>query len=422
MKKNRIRTKRARKELSTLSLFSGAGGLDVGLNQAGFHISLCVEVDALARKTLHKNHPHWPLAEPGDVHELSSEQALKQAGLRPRQLSLIAGGPPCQPFSKAGYWATGDSGRLNDDRSKTLRAYLSLVKYALPRVIILENVKGLAFDGKDEGLALLKSGLEKINEEKGVAYKPHVLHVNAADYGIPQLRERIFVVAERTGKKFTLPSPTHGPRSATGEPYRTAWDAIGDLDIDIWPTDLNVTGTWANLLPSIPEGKNYLWHTPKGDGMPLFGWRTRYWSFLLKLAKNQPAWTISAQPGPATGPFHWKSRKLSIRELCRLQTFPDDYEIVGSYRDAQRQIGNAVPPALGELLGLEIRKQFFGEDMRRSVSLIPSRRKNCPLSERRRPVPDKYHARQRKYKDHPGTGKGPGAKAREVAAKLAKTA
>lgn len=394
---------------TVLSLFTGAGGLDIGLQRAGFSVKLCVEIDEVARKTLKKNHPSWRLAKPGDVHELSPKQVLKQAGLRPRELMLLAGGPPCQPFSKAGYWATGDSRRLKDERSKTLYAYLALVEHALPQALILENVKGLAFDGKDEGLRLLKSELEKINKKKNVSYKPHVLHINAADYGVPQLRERIFVIAQRDGKAFNLPVPTHGPRSLTGEPYRTVWDAIGDLDLDIWPAALNVTGTWAHLLPSIPEGKNYLWHTSKGGGMPLFGWRTRFWSFLLKLAKDQPGWTIQAQPGPATGPFHWRSRKLSIRELCRLQTFPDDYEILGSYRDAHQQVGNAVPSALGELIGLEIRRQFLGERVRRSLQLIPDHRQDTPPAERHRAVPRQYQHFRAKYADHPGTGKGPGA-------------
>lgn len=386
--------------------------MDLGLEGAGFAVRLCVELDEAAKETLKNNRPRWKLATPGDAHKLSPIEALKQAGLRPKELTLLAGGPPCQPFSKAGYWVTGDSGRLKDERSKTLNAYLALVEFAQPQVLLLENVKGLAFSGKDEGLKLLESGLKRINKRKGTAYKPYILHVNAADYGVPQLRERVFVIAERDGKAFKLPDPTHGPRSVSGDPHRTAWDAIGDLDIDIWPAELNATGTWASLLPSIPEGENYLWHTRKGGGLPLFGWRTRYWSFLLKLAKNQPAWTIQAQPGPATGPFHWRSRKLSVRELCRLQTFPDDYEILGSYREAYQQIGNAVPPALGELLGLEIRRQLFGERIRRKPSLIPERREDCPPPERRRPVPRSYYHLQGKHVDHPGVGKGPGAKRR----------
>src|SRR6185369_15502643 len=104
------------------------------------------------------------------------------------------------------------------------------------------------------------------------------------------------------------------------------------------------------LLPSIPEGENYLHHTPRKGGLPLFGWRTRYWSFLLKLAKNQPSWTIQAQPGSAIGPFHWQNRRLAWQEMAALQTFPREFEIASSTVEIQRQIGNAVPSLMAEIL------------------------------------------------------------------------
>lgn len=405
-----------KRQLTSISLFTGAGGLDLGLERAGFSVRLCVEQDETARATLGSNQPDWRLSEPGDIHLLSPDEILRQAGLKRAGLTLLAGGPPCQPFSKSSYWVSGDTLRLRDPRAKTLRAYLRLVEHALPHIILLENVKGLAFDKKDEGLTLLKRGLDRINRKCGVQYVPHVVHVNAADYGVPQMRERVFVVADRDGKIFTKPSPTHGPveRSTDDlQPYRTAWEAIGDLDDDRWPEELNVTGKWAKLLPSIPEGKNYLWHTPRGGGMPLFGWRTRYWSFLLKLAKNLPSWTIQAQPGPATGPFHWRSRRLSIRELCRLQAFPNDYNIVGSYREAHVQVGNAVPPVIGELLGLAIRRQFFGENVTEKPKLPRAYASVCPVLEQPVRVPREYFGLRGKHGDHPGPGLGPRALQRE---------
>jgi len=231
---------------------------------------------------------------------------------------------------------------------------------------------------------------------------------------VPQVRERVFIVASRDGAPLVLPRPTHGTDAACA-PYLTAWDAIGHLDKLTWPADLNPKGRWSALLPSIPEGSNYLWHTSRNSengGESLFGWRTRFWSFLLKLAKNQPSWTIQAQPGPATGPFHWKSRLLSIEELCRLQTFPAGYEIVGSRMSAQRQIGNAVPCAIGELFGLEIRRQLLGEDVSHTLTLIPKRQSACPPPERRKRVPSRYLVLRRYYEDHPGRGLGPGAQAR----------
>ena len=400
---------------SVLSLFTGAGGLDLGLEAAGFQHALCVENDEDSRKTVARNRSAWRLAEPGDIHKLSPDVLLSQAGLTPGQLTLLAGGPPCQPFSKSAYWSTGDAQRLRDPRARTLSAYLDVVRAARPQVLLLENVKGLAYEGKDEALSLFKEGLRLINAECRTSYIPQVINLDAADYGVPQFRERVFIVASIEGRVLRMPPPTHG-EGAGRQPYMTAWDAIGDLDVEPWAEELNPTGQWAALLPSIPEGKNYLWHTPRNKGqggMPLFGWRTRYWSFLLKLSKSQPSWTIQAAPGPATGPFHWKSRLLSTRELCRLQTFPDRYEIAGVRRSAQRQLGNAVPSAIGELFGLEIRRQLLGEPrIRRKLQLLPERRGGCPPPEPLTRVARKYHKLRAEHEDHPGPGLGPAARRR----------
>ena len=395
--------------LSSVSLFTGAGGLDLGLEKAGFETRLCVESDDDARATIRRNRPSWELSVPGDIHQLEAQELMAQAGLGECELVLLAGGPPCQPFSKSGYWSGGDAKRLGDPRAATLEAFLSIAETALPQVILLENVRGLVFDGKDEGFRLFEHGLRRINRKKGTLYKLVVLHLNAAHFGVPQSRERVFLIASRAGLLFEPPEATHGDHYNL-EPYRTAWDAIGDLDVDDWPKDLAPTGKWAGLLPSIPEGKNYLWHTPGGGGEPLFGWRTRFWSFLLKLAKCRPSWTIQAEPGPATGPFHWRSRMLSVREVCRLQTFPDDFVIEGNRHSAQRQLGNAVPCALAELLGLEIRRQFLGEsDVRPDLELATASRGPSPPPQRRGRVPEKYFALRRQHHPHPGTGLGPGA-------------
>lgn len=391
-----------------LSLFTGAGGLDLGLEAAGFEPALCVELDLQARATLKKNRPAWVLAQPGDIHALSPTQVLAQASAKPRELSLLAGGPPCQPFSKSSYWAGGDTARLRDPRAKTLNAYLNVVEATLPKVLLLENVKGLAYQGKDEGLKLLELGLQKINKAHRTNYQGKIFSLNAAHFGVPQHRERVFMVASIDGKDFVPPAATHGEGLSR---FVTAWDAIGDLDGDDSP-DLKATGKWADLLPSIPEGENYLWHTPrnkKPGAEPLFGWRTRYWSFLLKLAKNLPSWTIQALPGPATGPFHWRNRELSVDELARLQTFPRDYKFEGDHRAARRQIGNAVPAAIGELLGKSIRRQFFSEEVSSALSLLPTLRSDCPAPSACEPVDRKYWHLRGEHKDHPGTKKGPAA-------------
>lgn len=400
---------------TVLSLFTGAGGLDLGLEVAGFEPMLCVEVDEDSRATLKKNRPGWRLADPGDIHLLEPNEVLRQAGIKSGELQLLAGGPPCQPFSKSAYWSNGSGSRLQDPRARTLRAYLRVVEAALPQVLLLENVKGLAYKDKDEGIKLLRRDLAAINRRQGTSYALQEIHLNTAAYGVPQMRERLFLVATVDGRSLKLPPATHGEADGLDR-YRTAWDAIGHLDQERWPSDLNPTGRWAALLPSIPEGQNYLWHTPRNDGKgskPLFGWRTRYWSFLLKLAKDKPSWTIQAEPGPATGPFHWRSRLLSIEELCRLQTFPNGYEIVGTRLSAHRQVGNGVPSAIAELLGLEIRRQLFGDRVRRELRLIPSVRTDCPPPVRSSRVPKQYLSLRGQHREHPGTGLGPGAQQRE---------
>lgn len=189
-----------------------------------------------------------------------------------------------------------------------------------PKAFLLENVHGLAFKGKDEGLKKIIQGIEQINRETGAHYSVSWKMLNAAHYGVPQARERVFPIGSQNGEKFRFPLPTHcsieqiDPLNNSMELYRVAWDALGDLPDQPDEPSLTVGGKWANLLPTIPEGQNYLWHTNRGGGEPLFGWRTRYWSFLLKLAKDQPCWTIQAQPGSAIGPFHWNNRKLSINK------------------------------------------------------------------------------------------------------------
>lgn len=397
---------------SVLSLFTGAGGLDVGLEEAGFSTKLCVEIDPDARRTIEGNGRNWKLAEPGDIHELTPESILKQAGLQPGEVSLLAGGPPCQPFSKSSYWSNGGrTKRLHDPRAATLQAYLNVVETALPQTLLLENVRGLAYEGKSEGLHLLEAGLAEINDRQGTAYDPQLLAINAADFGVPQIRERVFIFASRDGLRLSEPQPTHGSVDDGLERFATAWDAIGHLDVNDWPAELSMTGRWADLLPTVPEGQNYLWHTPRNDAAgarSLFGWRTRFWSFLLKLAKNQPSWTIQALPGPATGPFHWKSRLLSMREMALLQTFPSDYPIRGDRRAAQRQIGNAVPCAIGEYVGLKIRREAFDERVRHALHLIPEPREDCPGPEKPKRVPKRYLDLAGEHPEHPGVGLGPG--------------
>jgi DNA (cytosine-5)-methyltransferase 1 len=400
-----------------ISLFTGAGGLDLGFEAAGFETAIAVEIDGGAVATLRANRD-WPVLD-RDIHAVTSRELLKAGALREGDADVLIGGPPCQPFSKSGYWARGDSLRLDDPRAGTVAAFLRVLRDTLPQTFLLENVPGLAYRGKSEGLELVRRTVEAINSERGVQYSLEVAQLNAADYGIPQVRERVFVVGSRSGASFRFPQPTHAPNHENGqerlaslEPYLTAWDALAETEEDEHSAELRMRGKWAELLPSIPEGQNYLWHTDRGGGRPLFGWRRRYWSFLLKLAKRLPAWTIQAQPGPAIGPFHWKNRRLSARELCRLQTIPDSFSVVGNLQAIQRQIGNAVPSALAEVLARSIRNQLLGDSVDERPTLLPRRSLSIPPPEPILPVPAAYLNLVGSYEPHPGTGRGYAAERR----------
>jgi len=407
-----------------ISLFTGAGGLDLGLEAAGFQTAVALEKDSAAVATLRHNVVSgvidWPIIDQ-DIHLVSTDKLLKKGSLKKGEAALLVGGPPCQPFSKSGYWKNGDSLRLNDPRADTLTAYLRVLDEARPFGYILENVEGLSYRGKSEGVEFLRRAIESL----GYSFK--MLILNAADFGVPQIRKRVLIVGNQDRDEVATPAPTHTDPNDPSlfsheQTWMTAWDALHDIDEDDRDPTLQASGRWAELLPTIPEGENYLWHAahPKRSdrdwsGYSLFGWRRRYWSFLLKLSKELPSWTITAQPGSAIGPFHWKNRRLSMRELARLQTFPDEYEVIGGRTAYQRQIGNAVPSALGEFVGRYLRAHLFGEagEDRKPLSLLPWKatrgRRPEPVVE---DLPEAYLPLVADHDPHPGTGLGPGAVSR----------
>lgn len=409
--------------MRAISLFSGIGGLDFGFEAAGFETRVALEIDRHCCRTIRQNRPAWEVVE-DDVNAVLATDVLARAGLAAGEPDVLIGGPPCQPFSKSGYWVRGDTLRLDDPRAATLRGYLAILRETRPRAFLLENVGGLAYAEKNEGLRYILDGVRRINAETGTNYQVAWRVLNTAEYGVPQIRERTFLIAARDGREFRFPSPTHAavPSPSDGdlfsepprESFRTAWDAIGDLpepkgdELQM----LRMGGHWSDLLPTIPEGENYLWHTDRKGGLPLFGWRTRYWSFLLKLSKRLPSWTVQAQPGSAIGPFHWKSRRLSFRELGRIQTFPDGLVVDAGRTETQRMLGNAVPSLMAEVLAREIRRQLLDAPTDGPLRLLSPRRTHVPPPEPVQPVPEKYLHLVGDHAAHPGTGKGRAARRR----------
>jgi DNA (cytosine-5)-methyltransferase 1 len=335
-----------------ISLFSGAGGLDLGVEAAGYEVRAAVETDRDAAATMEKNFSHLtsPVIQK-DILEVPTRELLQAAGLRGGERpDLLVGGPPCTPFSKSGFWLDWKRAGLDPDAS-LLQAYTRVLAEASPRAFLLENVYALTYNNRASRPAFgrLLSEIDKA----GYQFRWRVL--NAADYGIPQARPRLFVIGTRKGEKLPeLPAPTHGgswERRSTGRadrPHVTAGEAFDGLITEPEPEE-RISGRWGHLLPEIPAGDNYLYFTEqRGHAQPIFGWRSRYWSFLLKLDPGKPSPTIQAQPGPNVGPFHWENRRLRVPEVKRLFTFPDGFQLVGSRSSIQAQLGNSVPPLLAK--------------------------------------------------------------------------
>jgi DNA (cytosine-5)-methyltransferase 1 len=355
---------------SAISLFSGAGGLDLGIEAAGFSTVAAVEWDEDASDTMEKNAPAffpelrevlradlYPLAA-GAGQGVTTRDILRAAGLRGRERpDLLVGGPPCVAFSKSGFWLDWKRDGV-DPAASLLQAYTRVLAEARPRYFILENVYALTFANRASRPAFTRL-LAEI-EAAGYAYRWHVL--NAADHGVPQARPRLFIVGHRKREKpADLPEPTHHgtwERRTTGSggalPHVTTGEALAGLVTEPEPEEV-VRGRWGHLLPDIPPGENYLHYTAeRGHPDPIFRWRSRYWSFLLKLDPDKPSPTIQAQPGPNVGPFHWENRRLRIPELRRLFTFPDEFAFVGRRTSVQAQIGNAVPPLLAQRVAEQV--------------------------------------------------------------------
>lgn len=377
-----------------LSTFSGAGGLDLGLEAAGFHCVGTIEFDPLARETIRLNKPDWCRYEASDICDIADTLNLDDLGLETKEdLDVIAGAPPCQPFSTAGQWAKSGRRGLFDPRADTLDALLNLTIRLKPKLLILENVPGFRSGG---GEGKVRNFFQELNKtRRDLNYSVQSKIIDCSDYGVPQRRRRLILVASRIGDlDWELGKPVS----------RVSWDALHDLEVHPTP---EARGKWASLLPSIPEGKNYLWHSSVGGGKEIFGNRTRFWTFLLKLAKDQAAWTLAAKPGPSTGPFHWENRPLSPLEAQRLQTFPQNWILPGTYREQIRLVGNATPPLLAERVGRMLRRRLgLVPKKGRYIFSIPSAG-GIPGPEKVLPVEKAFLSRVGEKSAHPGAGLGP---------------
>ena len=345
--------------VKTLSLFSGGGGLDIAFHDAGFEIVKMIELEAKYIQTLQKN------SQPGKWIEGSEAICIDIRNYVPSpdlKVDFVIGGPPCQTFSAAGRRASGVAG-TTDSRGTLFQEYVRILKLLQPKGFLFENVYGIT--GANQGEAW-----QEIQEAfKEVGYSIYFRILDAADYGVPQHRERLFIVGVKQGK-YLFPYPTHGLDSLDQNPYYSAAQAVKGSETSNMEAGLG--GRFGHLLDDIPPGLNYSFYTKEmGYPSPIFSWRSKFSDFLYKADPDVPVRTIKAQGGQYTGPFSWENRRFSISQLKRLQTIPDAYEIVGNRQVAIEQIGNSVPPQLGRILALSILNQVMDVNLPFDLTYLP---------------------------------------------------
>jgi DNA (cytosine-5)-methyltransferase 1 len=358
-------------ERKVISLFSGAGGMDVGLLAGNYRILACLEIDPHCCETLRaavaRERRVTDVME-GDIRDVNPADLLTKYDLKPGELDLLCGGPPCQAFSQI-----GKQQALADERGLLLFQMTRFAKVLKPKAILIEQVKGLlsAKDETGERGGVLK---RLLTELEGLGYVPKWKVLNAADYGVAQLRKRVFVVATRKPNGFEFPLPTNGPSTETDNlfslpPFKTVGEALKDLPA---PTDRNGIGRdccHIDVTPpgdrarikGVPEGC-YLAgqsHLPKEQRG---GLTVKDTTKFLRTSRKKPSNTLRC--GEIF--FHpTVDRYLTPREYMRLHGYPDNYVLRGPIRsrsgrvralDQHRQVANSVPPPLARAIGEEIDK------------------------------------------------------------------
>lgn len=355
---------------NTISLFSGAMGLDLGIEKAGFKIRVCVEKDKWAAQTIRAN-TSIPVIE-RDINEVPTDEILAAAGIGRQDVTLVIGGPPCQAFSTA-----GKQKGFADFRGNVMLQYLRVVRDIMPEFFIMENVRGLQ-SAKLNSVPAEYAEYEPIKDVKGSAFHfmvaefrklgysiSHAL-LNAANYGVPEKRERIVVIGHR-GERVPIPSPTHSENGEFGtKKWNTLRSCIGDME---HRTDLHYTELRKRSLPYmkiLKEGQNWR-NLPEDMAMQAMG-KAYFLSvgktgFLRRLKFDEPSPTLVTSPTmPATLLCHpTQLRPLSIEEYARIQQFPDSWTFNGRLETIYKQIGNAVPVGLGQAVGQQIMRFINGQ-------------------------------------------------------------
>jgi DNA (cytosine-5)-methyltransferase 1 len=352
-----------------ISLFSGAMGLDLGLESAGFKTAVVVEINRYAKETIKLNRPKLPII-PHPIEEVSSQELLDSAGLKAGEVTVVSGGPCCQSFS-----TVGKRESIAGSRGNLFRHFTRIVEETKPRFFVMENVKGILsaavkhrrLNDRGPGNPPLQpdeelgSALRVIRKELGdLGYYVIFGLLNCADYGVPQKRLRVIFIGSRDGEDIELPAPTHAQEPENGIPrWITLRDAIGDLE-DPNPEYVGFSEKSRQLLATLKAGQNWSALLPRlqkqalGEAYQSWGGRS---GFCRRLRWDKPAPTLTTSPvGRATTLCHpTRLRPLTTREYAVLQQFPDDWQFAGSATQKYIQIGNAVPTGLGRAIGMMLR-------------------------------------------------------------------
>ena len=340
---------------TAISFFSGGGGLDIGLSQAGIDLAFGQDIEPDCVATLEANGRRAML---GDIREMSPEEVLDYVGIAKGEAFLVCGGPPCQPFSTA-----GRRRGINDPRGSLFRDYLRMIEGIRPRFFIMENVKGLLSskltdgDGRPAEVDGMTTVLQVIlSEFSRLRYSTVYGLLDAVDFGVPQFRERFILIGSRDNEDVFLPMPTRfGTHQSKGYRWATLRDAISDLESDPGECDA-FSPARSRLLDMVPPGGN--WRSlPEGLQEEAMGGAYRSGGgkvgFYRRLDYDQPSPTLVTSPVQKSSMLCHPAvtRPLSVREYARIQQFPDDWVFCGNMASKYRQIGNAVPVGLGRALG-----------------------------------------------------------------------
>jgi len=349
------------RKYTCLDLFSGAGGLSRGFYDAGYDVVLGVDFDVAALKTFKENHGSAEAMKLDLFDHDNIDVIIQFLEDKNIELDVLVGGPPCQGFSVAG------PRDMNDKRNTLYTAMVKLAERVKPKAVVLENVPGMVQTNNGIGAKRVVEDFAKI----GYHMVPQLLY--APDYGIPQMRKRVFFVGLRDGKdEFVFPEPT-----VSKEHYLTCGEAIGDLpslqteEGEIIYGDefqdyampaqnayqkrmrknskkvQNHIGSipiekTKRMISLVPEGKNYKALPEEYQGI------YKYHEALTRYHSEKPSNTINTGH---RSHFHYKWNRIpTVRESARLQSFPDDFVFYGNKSEQYRQVGNAVPPMLGQVV------------------------------------------------------------------------